>query len=60
MLGVLVVATALGTAVGVSVFAGNETAVAIERCLHFVITASGSRGSVATLRPRPFVDCNPL
>jgi hypothetical protein len=40
-------------------FTTTFTAVVLERCSLFSITASGSRGSVATLRPRPFVDCNP-
>ncbi len=47
-------ATAAGT------FTTTFTAVVLERCSPFAITASGSRGSVATLRPRPFVDCNPF
>jgi hypothetical protein len=41
-------------------FTTTFTAVTLERCSPFVITASGSRGSVATIRPRPFLDCNPL
>ena len=50
----LVRATAAGT------FTTTFTAVVLERCTPFVITASGSMGSTATLRPRPFVDCAPL
>jgi hypothetical protein len=47
-------ATAVGT------FTTTFTAVVLERCSPFSMTASGSRGSVATLRPRLFLDCNPL
>ena len=41
-------------------FTTTFTAVTLERCSPFVITASGSRGSVASLRPRPFLDCAPI
>jgi hypothetical protein len=41
-------------------FTTTFTAVTLERCTPFAITARGSRGSVAMLRPSPFRDCAPL
>jgi hypothetical protein len=50
----LVRATAAGT------FTTIFTAVSLERCAPFVVTARGSRGSTATLRPSVFRDCAPV
>ena len=36
------------------------TAVVLERCSPFVVTARGSKGSVATIRSSVFRDCAPL
>ena len=41
-------------------FTTTFTAVALERCAPYFVTARGSRGSVATLRRSPFQDCSPL
>jgi hypothetical protein len=49
----VVVATRAGT------FTTTFTAVSLGRCTRYVIVASGSRGSTATLR-RIFPDCAPL
>ena len=48
-------ATAAGT------FTTTFAAVSLERCAGYLVTARGSRGSTATLRPMPFFrDCAPL
>jgi hypothetical protein len=47
-------ATAAGT------FTTTFTAVVLERCSPFVVTARGSKGSVATIRSSVFRDCAPL
>ena len=47
-------ATASGT------FTTTFTAVSLERCAPYFVTARGSRGSTATLRRSPFQDCSPL
>ena len=47
-------ATASGT------FTTTFTAVSLERCAPYFVTARGSRGSIATLRRSPFRDCSPL
>ena len=43
-------------------FTTTFTAVAIDRCTQWLVTARGTLGSRTTLRPRPFVfaDCAPL
>jgi hypothetical protein len=47
-------ATAAGT------FTTVFTAVSLERCSPYFVTARGSRGSIATLRLSPFRGCAPL
>jgi len=41
-------------------FTTTFTAVKLERCAPYFVTARGSRGSVATLRRSPFRDCASL
>jgi hypothetical protein len=41
-------------------FTTTFTAVKLERCTPYLVTARGSRGSIATLRRSPFRDCAPL
>jgi len=41
-------------------FTTTFTAVKLERCAPYFVTARGSRGSVAVLRRSPFRDCSPL
>jgi hypothetical protein len=41
-------------------FTTTFTAVKLERCAPYLVTARGSRGSIATLRRSPFRDCAAL
>lgn len=41
-------------------FTTTFTAVRLERCAPYFVTARGSRGSLASLRRSPFRDCAPL
>lgn len=50
----IVRATPVGT------FTTRFTAVTLERCTAWVVTARGSKGSTAAIRPRRFEDCAPL
>jgi hypothetical protein len=45
---------------GSGTFTTTFTAVELERCSPFVITARGSKGSAAVLRPSPLRDCAPI
>jgi hypothetical protein len=40
-------------------FTTRFTAVWLDRCARWTVTARGAAGSVAVLRPRRFVDCSP-